>query len=178
MPDGNEAQQVLEFALQHKIILGSVGGTIVGFGFLAGRYVFDRQLGILKQENELLDERVKITLAELEAKTKVILAKSDPLEDVRIQERKEASNRGAAFRFFVSVAALVTLLLSGGCLYLLNQVTIRESEYYSEQAARQNELEGSLKRVEALVQPKVAATSSSKPRRADQRASPTEPSRQ
>ena len=168
MLDGNEAQQVLDFAMQHKIIFGSVAGTIVGFGFLVGRYVFDKQLGILKQENELLDERVKKALAELHEKTKLILGKGDPLEDVRIRERKEASSRGAAFRFFVSAAALLTLLLSSGCFYLLNQFSNKENQHYAEQELKQNELELNIKKIEVLVQPKIAAAPASKPKHADQ----------
>ena len=87
MADGTEAQQVLDFVLLHKLFFAPVAGSIVAFGFAAGRYFFAKQLAILKQENELLDERVKKALAELDEKTRALLAKNDPIRVARIEER-------------------------------------------------------------------------------------------
>lgn len=168
MPDGNEAQQVLEFALLHKIMLGSVAGAIVAFGFLAGRYVFDKQLSILKQENELLEERVKKAVAELDETRKASLGTSDPLTNFQIKERKEAADRGASFRFFMSVAALITLLVSSGCLYLLNQFSIRENQHYLQQMVREDEVEADVRKIEVLARQKNAIGPSTTPKHADQ----------
>jgi hypothetical protein len=93
MVDGNEAQQLLDFALLHKVFIAPAVGSIAGFGFAAGRYFFSKQLAILKQENELLEERVKKALAELDEKTRALLARGDPVQAPRIEERKMASNR-------------------------------------------------------------------------------------
>jgi len=165
MLDGNEAQQVLDFALSHKIIFASAAGTVVTFGFLAGRYVFDRQLSILNQENQLIEERLRKAQAELDASNRA-LAKSDPLTVAQIKSQKAAADRGAAFRFIISVAALLTLFLSGGCVYMLNEVSIRENQHYADEAGRQNGLAADVRNLEALLKPKPIATPPGRPKQA------------
>jgi hypothetical protein len=165
MPDPSETQQVLDFVMLHKVFFASTGGTVVGFGFLVGRYVFDKQLSILNQENQLLEERLRKASDELDEKMKVLLEKSDPVAVAQIRGQKMAADRGAAFRFFISVAALLTLLLSGGCLYVINQLSIKGNQRYVEQGARQNELESDIKKIEMLVKPKISAGPPVKPKR-------------
>jgi len=171
MLDGNETQQVLDFALSHKIIFASAAGAIVTFGFLTGRYVFDKQLSILNQENLLIEERLRKALAELDASNKA-LAKIDPITVNRIRREKAAADRGAAFRFFISVAALLTLFLSGGCVYMLNQVSVKENQHYADEAGRQNGLAVDVRNLQALLRPKPIATPPGRPKRAAQEPSP------
>jgi hypothetical protein len=151
MPDVNEAQQVLDFALQHKLFLLPVAGSILGFGFAAGRYFFAKQLAILKQENELLDERVKKALAELDEKTRALLAKSDPIEVTRREERKNAAERNAASSFLRTTASLLGLLLLAGCLYWLNTLTIRRNQQFMQEQEDRKELRSEMQKLEELV---------------------------
>jgi hypothetical protein len=157
MADGNEAQLVLEFALQHKIFFAPVAGTIVAFGFAAGRYFFAKQLAILKQENELLDERVKKALAELDEKTRALLAKTDPIQAVRIEERKTASDRNAASRFFRTTANLLGLLLLTGCLYWLSLLSTKQNQQFTQEQEDRKELRMEIQKIQELVKQKPAS---------------------
>lgn len=156
MTDPNEAQLVLDFALQHKIFVAPVAASILAFGFVAGRYFFAKQLAILRQENELLDERVKKALAELDEKTRALLAKSDPVEEKRIAGRKTASDRYAASKFFRTTANILGLLLLVGCLYWLNGVSKKQDQQLVQDQEDQKELRTEIEKLQELVKPKLA----------------------
>lgn len=161
MADGNEAQQVIDFALQHKIFLAPVAASILAFGFAAGRYFFAKQLAILKQENELLDERVKKALAELDEKTRALLAKSDPIQVARSEERKTASDRNAASRFVRTTANLFGLLLLAGCLYWLNTLSTKQNQQVTQEQEDRKEMRIEIQKLQELIKQKPVAGSTS-----------------
>lgn len=155
MFDGDEPRQIFEFVFLHKVIFGSAAGSILGFGFLAGRYVLDRQISIVKQENELIEERLKQALAEVDEKTKALLSRNDPLADTRIKERKEISDRTASFRFVVAAAVLFTLLLSGASLYWLNGLSIRQGQQFAQSQQDRKDLQAEIQKVQAMLKAKA-----------------------
>lgn len=158
-----DAQEMVNFIEKHLIVFGSLLGTVVAFGFVAGRYVFDKQLNILKQENELIGERLAKAQADLEQKNKQF-KDGDPIDTARIRAEKVASDRGAGFRFFISVAILFSMILSGGAFYLVYQLSVRESQYRSQQDVRQSSVDADLKALNVTIKEKVLANGPNKPK--------------
>lgn len=174
MQTPTESQAVVDFVRQHYTVFGSAAGSIVAFGFIAGRYVFDKQLNILKEANGLLKERLDKALADLEQKNKESRQKDDPLKIARIKDEKAASDRGAALRFALSAVLLLILCLSGATFYFLNDFSVREAAYRDRQAARQDALEAEITQMHIALQQKAIPPASVKKRSPRQDQNPTD----
>jgi hypothetical protein len=151
MIQANEAQQVVDFAFQHKIFFAPVAGSIVAFGFAAGRYFFAKQLAILKQENELLEAQLKKAAAELDEKTRALLGKADPVQVVQAEARKAASDRYAASKFFRTTANLAGLLLLAGCLYWLNALANKQNQQFAQDQEDRKEMRVAMQKIEDVL---------------------------
>ena len=106
---------------------------------------------ILKQENELLEERLKKAAAELDEKTRALLTKADPVEIVQAEARKAASNRNAASKFFRTTANLLGLLLVAGCLYWLNAVSNKQNQQFTQEQEERKQMRAEMQKIQDLL---------------------------
>jgi len=151
MLDQPDIQKAARFALDNIVIFGPAAFSILASGFLAGRYVLDKEISILKAQRDLVQLQLTKAQADLDVKTKALLSTDDPLDKARIRERKQDSDRTAAFRFVVTMGVLFAALLSGGCLYWLNGVATSQKGNYEEEQRNREELHEEIQKIADIL---------------------------